>query len=145
MTDTTFPTTGDSLTQAALLRAFKRTAGARDHVPGSGNELLVSAASGLAVDVAAGEFFVNGKYGYRDVVTNLTGLASNSTLYVYASYTGSANGISITSTSTAPDSGDSWSANPERVLLAVVVTGPSSVTSVTDRRNRVAVSGWGAA
>lgn len=146
MTDTTFPTTGDTITQAALLRAFKKTAGASDYVVGSG-DYVVTDSGGLNVDIAAGEAFVNGKFVKRDVATTdaLTLASNQAALYVYLEYTAAQNGLQFGSTTTAPDTETGWAANPERILLAQVVTGASSITSITDRRNTVAVSGWGPA
>lgn len=146
MTDTTFPTTGDTLTQAALLRAFKKTAGAKDYVVAAGDYAVTYDGAGLDVDIAAGEAFVNGKFVKRDVASELTGLASNSTLYVYLAYTAAQNGLEFGSTTTAPDTETGWTANPERIVLAKVTTGPTTVTGTPeDLRNFTATSGWGAA
>lgn len=139
MADFVFPSTNDDLSEANLRRAFKKVSNAKDYVRSG---FTVTIGAGLNVSVAAGEAYVNGTYIERNVSSSLA-VAANSTLYVYAAYDDATqNTVVLGTTTTAPTTETGWTANPERILLAQVVTGASTVTSVSDKRNTVATSGW---
>jgi hypothetical protein len=110
-------------------------------------DLKVTAGAGLSVDVACGGAFISredngtapcdtqGVYHvYNDATKNLT-VAANSTSYIWAqvsddTYAGASNGwaLVVSTSSTNPDATHSW------YRLATVVSGASTITSVTDDR-----------
>jgi len=87
----------------------------------------VSVNSGLSVNIAAGTAYVKDADGgmfqvVSDAVESLTATAS-STNYVYLHSDNGANWLTISTSGTAPD---------DAMLLATVVAGASSITSVTN-------------
>ena len=136
MADTTFPSSGDTIDKTALRRAFKRTAGAQDHVVGTG-DFVVSIGTGLAVNITAGEAFANGTFIKRDAATNGVAVAGSQTsLKVWVGYSDAAQNTVLFTTGASPGA--------NYVLLAEIDTNATNVTAVRDKRNLVATSGWGA-
>lgn len=137
MADFVFPNTNDNLDETNLRTWVQRISGSQNYV---NNGFVVSAGTGLNVNITAGEACGAGCWMQRTTTSNNAlspALTANATNYVYVSFDDALQNTVIfqsNTTGVAPST--------RAVLLATVTTNASVVTGVTDRRNTTAISRW---
>lgn len=131
MATTIFPQNGDSGDEVAFSQQLNQTSVARNHVRTGGE---ATAVSGLGINISEVVALISGTYIKVDGPIALT-MTANATNFVYLELTRSGGLVQ-----TPPNDGDnflvttSFENGVDKVLLAVVETGSSSVTTIHDAR-----------